>query len=98
MYDSFTGFFQRIEKLRKNAFGSMCVFGEDNNNSISGLWFWRGPQLAFEVCIFSLRYKDNLEASFFYDDSSFGNRDHSVQNLGCKRNFMKKTNNAKYCL
>ena len=43
------GFFQRIEKLRKNAFGSMCVFGEDNNNSISGLWFWRGPQLAFEL-------------------------------------------------
>jgi elongation factor 1-gamma len=38
VYDSFTGFFQRIEKLRKNAFGSMCVFGEDNNNSISGLW------------------------------------------------------------
>ncbi|XP_063429265.1 elongation factor 1-gamma-like [Mytilus trossulus] len=43
------GFFQRVEKLRKNAFGSMCIFGEDNKNSISGVWFWRGPKLAFEL-------------------------------------------------
>lgn len=43
------GFFQRVEKLRKNAFGSMCIFGEDYKNSISGVWFWKGPKLAFEL-------------------------------------------------
>jgi len=44
-----SGFFQRLEKLRKNAFASMCVFGENNNNTIAGVWFWRGPGLAFEL-------------------------------------------------
>jgi len=43
------GFFQRIEKMRKYAFGSMCVLGEDNNNTIAGVWVWRGQQLAFEM-------------------------------------------------
>jgi elongation factor 1-gamma len=43
------GMFQRLEKLRKNAFGSMCVFGTDNDNTIAGVWFWRGPGLAFEL-------------------------------------------------
>lgn len=43
------GFFQRLEKLRKNAFGSMCVFGEDHNNVIAGIWFWRGQELAFQL-------------------------------------------------
>jgi elongation factor 1-gamma len=44
-----SGFFQRLEKLRKNAFGSMCVFGENNNNTITGVWFWRGQDLAFKL-------------------------------------------------
>ena len=44
-----SGFFQRLDKLRKNAFGSMCVFGETNSNTIAGVWFWRGQGLAFEV-------------------------------------------------
>jgi len=44
-----SGFFQRLDKLRKNAFGSMCVFGENNNNTIAGIWVWRGHQLAFEL-------------------------------------------------
>jgi elongation factor 1-gamma len=43
------GFFQRLDKLRKNAFASMCVFGENNNNTIAGVWFWRGHELAFEL-------------------------------------------------
>lgn len=43
------GFFQRIEKMRKYAFGSMCILGEDNNNTIAGVWVWRGQQLAFEM-------------------------------------------------
>lgn len=44
------GMFQRIERLRKNAFGSMCVFGENNKNTIAGVWFWRGQDLAFPLC------------------------------------------------
>jgi len=44
-----SGFFQRLDKLRKNAFGSMCVFGENNNNTITGIWFWRGQELAFQL-------------------------------------------------
>jgi len=43
------GMFQRLEKLRKNAFGSMCVFGTDYDNTIAGVWFWRGSGLAFEL-------------------------------------------------
>jgi len=43
------GMMQRLEKLRKFAFGSMCIMGENNNNQISGLWFWRGQDLAFEL-------------------------------------------------
>ncbi|OWF43661.1 Elongation factor 1-gamma [Mizuhopecten yessoensis] len=44
------GFFQRIDKMRKNAFGSMCILGEDDDHNISGVWFWRGSGLAFELC------------------------------------------------
>lgn len=43
------GMFQRLDKLRKNAFASVGVFGEDNNNNISGVWVWRGQELAFPV-------------------------------------------------
>jgi len=44
-----TGMFQRLEKLKKHAFGSVCLFGTDNKSSISGIWVWRGQQLAFEL-------------------------------------------------
>merc|ERR1712058_195466 len=43
------GMFQRLEKLRKNAFASVCVFGADNANSISGVWVWRGHELVFPL-------------------------------------------------
>merc|ERR1719454_38763 len=43
------GFFQRIDKLRKNAFASMCILGENNNNTITGIWVWRGHELAFKL-------------------------------------------------
>jgi len=43
------GMMQRLEKLRKFAFGSMCILGENNNNQISGVWFWRGQDLAFNL-------------------------------------------------
>jgi len=40
--------------MRKNAFASMCLFGSDDDSSISGIWVWRGQDLAFEVS--SLNY------------------------------------------
>lgn len=43
------GMYQRLEKLRKNAFASMALFGENNNSSISGVWVWKGHDLAFEL-------------------------------------------------
>lgn len=44
------GMMQRLDRMRKHAFGSMCLFGEDNNSTISGIWFWRGHELAFTLC------------------------------------------------
>ncbi|XP_074597540.1 elongation factor 1-gamma [Brevipalpus obovatus] len=44
-----TGMFQRLDKMRKWAFGSMLLFGEDHKNSISGVWVWRGQDLAFKL-------------------------------------------------
>lgn len=44
-----SGMMQRLDKMRKNAFGSMLLFGEDNNSTISGIWVWRGHELAFTV-------------------------------------------------
>ena len=41
--------FQRLDRMRKNAFSSMILFGEDNNSTISGVWVWRGQELAFPV-------------------------------------------------
>lgn len=45
----YVGMFQRLDKMRKQAFSSVCLFGEDNNSSISGVWVWRGQELAFNV-------------------------------------------------
>lgn len=42
-----TGMFQRLDKMRKHAFASVCLFGSDNNSSISGVWVWKGHELAF---------------------------------------------------
>jgi len=44
-----SGMYQRLDKLRKNCFSSGCLFGEDNNSTISGLWVWRGQELAFPL-------------------------------------------------
>lgn len=43
------GMIQRLDTMRKNAFGSMCLFGEDNNSTISGVWVWKGHDLAFKL-------------------------------------------------
>lgn len=52
--------YQRIEKLRKNAFASMCVFGENNDNLIAGVWFWKGQDLPFPVRISFIYYLISL--------------------------------------
>ncbi|KAH9406166.1 Translation elongation factor [Tyrophagus putrescentiae] len=44
-----SGMFQRLDRMRKNAFSSMILFGEDNNSTISGVWVWRGQELAFPL-------------------------------------------------
>ena len=44
-----SGMLQRIEKLRKYAFASVLIIGEDNNNVIEGVWVLRGQELAFDV-------------------------------------------------
>jgi elongation factor 1-gamma len=46
------GFFQRIEKMRKNSFANLCVFGGEKKGDIEiqGVWFWKGQGLAFELC------------------------------------------------
>merc|ERR1712024_189894 len=43
------GMFQRLEKLRKYAFASVALFGENNASAISGIWVWRGQDLVFEL-------------------------------------------------
>ena len=40
---------QRLEKLNKNAFASACVFGENDNNTISHIWVFKGHKLAFDL-------------------------------------------------
>jgi len=44
-----TGFYQRLDKLRKYAFGSMIIFGEDGSLEISGIWIFRGQGIPEEM-------------------------------------------------
>lgn len=48
--------FQRLDKMRKQAFASVCLFGSEGNSTISGVWIWRGQDLAFEVNIYTLLF------------------------------------------
>lgn len=43
------GMMQRLEKLRKHAFGSLFVLGTTKNLRITGVWFWLGHELAFPL-------------------------------------------------
>ena len=43
-----SGMMQRIEKLRKYAFASVLILGEDNNAAIEGVWVMRGQELAIQ--------------------------------------------------
>lgn len=44
-----TGMFQRLDRMHKHAFGSMILFGENNKSTISGVWIWKGQDLAFTL-------------------------------------------------
>uniref|UniRef100_A0A8C5KYB1 Elongation factor 1-gamma-like n=1 Tax=Jaculus jaculus TaxID=51337 RepID=A0A8C5KYB1_JACJA len=44
-----TGMFQRLDKLRKNAFASVVLFGTSNSSSISGILVFRGQELALPL-------------------------------------------------
>merc|ERR1711988_713320 len=43
------GMFQRLDKLNKNAFASVCLFGQNNDSTISGIWVFKGHELAFDL-------------------------------------------------
>lgn len=43
------GFYNRLERARKYAFGNLLVLGEDNNNEISGYFVIRGQEVPEEV-------------------------------------------------
>lgn len=48
--------YQRLDKMRKQAFASVCLFGTEGDSTISGVWIWRGHDLAFEVNIIYLLF------------------------------------------
>lgn len=48
-----SGMFQRLDKLRKYAFASVLILGENNNNQVEGIWVLRGQELAFGVSTFT---------------------------------------------
>uniref|UniRef100_A0A2K6N3B5 Elongation factor 1-gamma n=1 Tax=Rhinopithecus bieti TaxID=61621 RepID=A0A2K6N3B5_RHIBE len=48
-FNLITVMFQRLDKLRKNAFASVILFGTNNSSSISGVWVFRGQELAFPL-------------------------------------------------
>jgi len=44
-----SGFLQRLDKLRKYAFGSMIIFGGDSDSEVSGCWLFRGKDVPLEM-------------------------------------------------
>jgi elongation factor 1-gamma len=44
-----SGMFQRLDNMRKQSFASVCLFGSEGDSTISGIWIWRGQNLAFEL-------------------------------------------------
>ena len=44
-----SGMFQRLDKLSKNGLASACIFSEDKRIEISGIWIFRGQQLALDL-------------------------------------------------
>jgi len=43
------GWYQRLEKLHKYAFGSMCIFGDEPTLQVGGCWIFRGPEPPAEM-------------------------------------------------
>jgi len=43
------GFLQRLDKLRKYAFGSLIIFGNDAGMEIAGCWLFRGQDVPAEM-------------------------------------------------
>jgi len=43
-----SGMCQRLDPIRKVAFGNVCVFGKDKENEISGVWMWHGHDFIFD--------------------------------------------------
>lgn len=43
------GWIQRLDKLRKYGFGSICIFGNEPNLEVSGAWIFRGPDIPQEM-------------------------------------------------
>ncbi|XP_075260825.1 elongation factor 1-gamma-A-like [Convolutriloba macropyga] len=41
------GMLQRVDKLRKHAFGVCYVLGDKSDHNIEALWIFRGPEVAF---------------------------------------------------
>jgi len=44
-----SGFLQRLDKLRKYAFGSLIIFGDDGGLEVSGVWLFRGLNIPEEM-------------------------------------------------
>ncbi|KAL6061481.1 hypothetical protein STEG23_034801 [Scotinomys teguina] len=44
-----TGRFERLDKLRKDAFASVILFGTNHSSSVSGVWGFRGQEFAFPL-------------------------------------------------
>jgi len=44
-----SGFLQRLDKLRKWAFGSLIIFGNDGDLEVSGCWLFRGKEVPEEM-------------------------------------------------
>lgn len=43
------GFFQRLEKLHKYAFGTANIYGEEPNLAVHGVWVFRGPAIPADM-------------------------------------------------
>ncbi|XP_041468648.1 elongation factor 1-gamma-like [Lytechinus variegatus] len=43
-----SGFYQRVDKMMKHAFGVMLIFGEDKSTQVQGVFFWKGKSLIFD--------------------------------------------------
>ena len=44
-----SGFIERAEACRRNAFGVQCVLGQEPNLEIEGIWMWQGLEIMAEM-------------------------------------------------